>query len=180
GRRRSGQLVLGAVLAVSIAGAIPYMDSIGQHLAHSKEETESSIKADDLYLLQEVSYQELDHIETSGDFTMEAEQVRREGTTVSAVLTVSGADEESWIELPVYWYPGYRLTDGEGNEIPIRLSKESGAVRFTPENGTSEITLRFEEPALWRAADVVSLLTLAGVGIWLVYRKRQAKSVQKE
>ncbi|MDO4285910.1 MAG: 6-pyruvoyl-tetrahydropterin synthase-related protein [Eubacteriales bacterium] len=180
GRWQSGQFVLGVVLAVSVAGAIPYLDSIGQHPAHSKEETESSLQADELYLLREVSYHDLNAIVTSGDFTMEAEQVRREGTTVSAVLTVSGADEESWIELPVYWYPGYRLRDVEGNEIPIRLSQESGAVRFTPENGTTAITLRFEEPALWRAADVVSLLTLAGVGIWLVYRKRQAKSVQKE
>ena len=73
----------------------------------------------------------------------------------------------AWIEMPLLYFPGYRGEDGNGNPLPVHFSGPSG-----------EIHVFFRERRLWRAAELVSLLTAAWF-IWEICRHRSELSEER-
>ena len=87
------------------------------------------------------------------------------------VVTIDCAadGQDGSLELPLLYYPGYRVLTGSG-----ALSQSGhGLVRLTvPEGWDGVITVGFREPKRWLLADLLSLLTAAGLGCLAVRRRR--------
>lgn len=82
---------------------------------------------------------------------------------------------ERFADLPLFYYPGYRAQDQDGNELPV-IKGEDGLARVhfaAQEEG--QIRVFFKERRLWRASELISLLSAAGLILWLAERKRREK-----
>ncbi len=103
-------------------------------------------------------------------------EVSRDGTEASFTYEKSEGTGEAYVEVPFNYYPYYYAVDENGNELPTDIT-ELLCLRVTlPEDSSSgTVTIRFEIPVLWRAGDVISLLTLLGLVSLAVlsYRKRK-------
>lgn len=117
-------------------------------------------------------------VETRDGFTCEtavttveiASVERRGNTTVLSCSEVNG--ELGYAELPLLYYPGYTILDGEGEVFRTA----NGMVGVTvPAGFSGEISVAFREPKRWLAADLVSLVTLLallGYGVRSIRRKK--------
>lgn len=105
--------------------------------------------------------------------TVEIASVERRGnTTVLSCSEVNG--ELGYAELPLLYYPGYTIVDGEGEVFRTA----NGMVGVTvPAGFSGEISVAFREPKRWLAADLVSLVTLLGLLGYGVRSIRRKKSV---
>lgn len=105
--------------------------------------------------------------------TVEIASVERRGnTTVLSCSEVNG--ELGYAELPLLYYPGYTILDGEGEVFRTA----NGMVGVTvPAGFSGEISVAFREPKRWLAADLVSLVTLLGLLGYGVRSIRRKKSV---
>lgn len=93
---------------------------------------------------------------------------RQEGTEIEFYCESDG--KKAYIEVPRLNYKGYHVRDDAGNEYEI-ADGENHVIGFTlPENFAGNITVTFEEPVLWRLAELVSLVAAMG---FLVGRKRR-------
>lgn len=119
-------------------------------------------------------------VETRDGFTCEtavttveiASVERRGNTTVLSCSEVNG--ELGYAELPLLYYPGYTILDGEGEVFRTA----NGMVGVTvPAGFSGEISVAFREPKRWLAADLVSLVTLLGLLGYGVRSIRRKKSV---
>ena len=67
------------------------------------------------------------------------------------------------------------FTDENGNELATDIT-ELLRLRITlPEASSGTVTIHFEIPAIWRAGDIISLLTLAGLAALAVLSCRKRK-----
>lgn len=103
--------------------------------------------------------------------TVEIASVEHHGnTTVLSCSEVNG--ELGYAELPLLYYPGYTILDGEGEVFRTA----NGMVGVTvPAGFSGEISVAFREPKRWLAADLVSLVTLLGLlgyGVRSIRRKK--------
>lgn len=86
---------------------------------------------------------------------------RQEGSEMEFYCESGG--NEAYIEVPVLNYKGYHVRDDAGNEYEIS-DGENDVIAFTlPPNFAGNITVSFEEPVLWRMAEVVSFVTAVGL-----------------
>ena len=86
-------------------------------------------------------------------------------------LEVSQATEDSYIEIPLYYYPNYRAWI-DGQEIPIERGG-LGVIRVPLQDGNFRLEVDFVESGVWIAGDILSMVTalfLAGRALWLKYR----------
>jgi len=77
-------------------------------------------------------------------------------------------DGKTYVEYPIFNYPYYRATDSEGNELTIETGDNCRIRVLIPDNFQSEIHIEFQEPALWRVAELISLISACGVTFLLV------------
>ena len=92
----------------------------------------------------------------------------KHGTNLT--LTLAGAEGAQYVEVPVSYYPGYRAQiDGEACSV---RRGENNVIRlygaWTGE--TSTVQVWFEEPVVWRAAELASL---AGFALLIALCKRK-------
>ena len=89
---------------------------------------------------------------------------------VTAVTCSNATGELQHAELPLLYYPGYTVLEGES----ITFKTENGLVGVTvPADYTGTIRVTFREPKRWLAADLVSLATAVGLAAMAVRRKKK-------
>ena len=170
-QRQIYRLALSGCVLMTVVGALPFMDSTIQEDSITKEETVGG-GGDSLYWFSDVSYELRNTVSGSGEFGLEVAELVRQPRSLEAKLTIENASEESWVDLPIFYFPGYRL-ESEAGSLPIRLG-EHGQVRFTPPNGVYGIHLYFEEWTLWKAADVFSICSIGFFGVWMWKKRKYA------
>ena len=100
---------------------------------------------------------------------------QRDGTTFLRCSEVNG--ETGYAELPLLYYPGYTVPDGQG----IVFRTANGMVGVTvPAGYSGEIRVEFREPRRWLAADLVSLATALVLAARLTIHPRRKKSGGKQ
>ena len=78
----------------------------------------------------------------------------------SAFQAVNRNGGESYVEVPLLYYEGYRAMDGEGNALDVEMG-ENGRVRVClPEGFGGSVKVFFEVPGLWRAAEAVTAVSV--------------------
>ena len=102
-------------------------------------------------------------------------QVSKNGTEASITYEKADGTGETYVEAPLNYYPYYHVTDENGNELATDIT-ELLRLRITlPEASSGTVTIHFEIPAIWRAGDIISLLTLAGLTALAVLSCRKRK-----
>jgi hypothetical protein len=77
------------------------------------------------------------------------------------------------VVLPVLAYDNVHLTDSKGNEITWTKG-HNNCVEISKADYTSDITVQYKEPLMWRVAEVISLVTIVGIIIYY-FRKLSRK-----
>lgn len=76
------------------------------------------------------------------------------------------------ITLPVLLYKGYEAIGESGEKMEIVDSDNHLLQVSVPGGYTGRITVRFTEPWYWRVAEMITLLTIVGMSIWLIRKRR--------
>ena len=95
---------------------------------------------------------------------------------VTTVTCTNATAETQHAELPLLYYPGYTVLDGQG----ITFKTENGLVGITvPANYSGTIRVAFREPKRWLLADLVSLLTLVVLAVRPLLPRKHRKTVKR-
>ena len=107
----------------------------------------------DVYRMREIRIPEVED-----PASMQASIENRNGTTLYVHVENHG-DFDSYVDVPILYYKGYRAED-EGGSVLSVASGDMARVRVTiPSGFIGSIHVFFREPVLWRLAELVSLLT---------------------
>lgn len=110
----------------------------------------------------------------AGEGTEISEMERSKGSIVVTVKNTS--DQESYVDVPFLFYPGYIGTDTATGQKFVAVSSEDARVRIIlPAGYSGTIRIRFQERKLWRCAELLSVLTAAGCVIILRRKKHSEK-----
>lgn len=87
-------------------------------------------------------------------------------------VTIDGAGQDAFVDLPRFWYPGYKAYDAN-MVFPVTKSDNNGRIRVElPEGYKGVLTVRFVEPVLWRIAEIISVLSIVFMGIYAVGERK--------
>ena len=114
-----------------------------------------------------------------GPRTIEADGVTLTDSSLSgltATFTCQSTDGGT-VTVPILYYPYYQAGDEAGNALTVTQDPESKMVRVdVPAGYSGTIRVSYAEPWFWRAAEAVSLLTLAGLIALGVYRRKNTRT----
>lgn len=97
----------------------------------------------------------------------------KDGTHISFSYTAEGV---TYIDLPQLYYPGYKITDGDGNRLTYTISPDT-FIRIENPPPSGSIQAHYTGLGWWRVTDCISLLTIAGWIGWTVWRRRKTRAV---
>ena len=92
------------------------------------------------------------------------------GVTILSCSEVNGTT--GYAELPLLYYPGYTVVQGEGTLFCTANGMVGVAV---PAGYTGEISVAYREPKRWLAADLVSLAALVALAGAFGYSRKKKK-----
>lgn len=121
--------------------------------------------------------------DTPIDFAESRDSVSGEGLTIvkeerqggtHIVTCRNDGNAETDLDVPFLPYRGYRCYDsGTGQELEVRFDVP-GKVRVrVPAGYDGTLRVRFEEPWYWRVCEAVSLISVAGWGLWKLRKDRK-------
>ncbi|MBR6325665.1 MAG: hypothetical protein IKR61_02580 [Lachnospiraceae bacterium] len=97
------------------------------------------------------------------------------GSTRRVQVDRAGAD--SFLELPVFHYKGYVAENpADGGALPITDGTGYVIRVLLPENYSGEVLVRFREPWYWRAAEILSLMSLPALAALVLRGRRRTKA----
>lgn len=93
--------------------------------------------------------------------------------TQNRITARVSAAQDGYVELPLFYYPGYRASiNGEGRTIE---HGENHVIRVLLGEGDSgELQVEYQESILWRLADGVSVLTVFSYLIWRIWNRKRS------
>ena len=95
---------------------------------------------------------------------------------VAHVTLENTGDTPASVALPIYDYGNYHAVDDDGNLWPLTATENSLLELTVPGGYTGTISVYYAEPLLWRVAELISLLTAAGLLVaW--WRKRRSQKL---
>lgn len=116
--------------------------------------------------------------EASSNVTVEAQE--KETDSLRAQVSCSNfSGQAGYVDVPLLHYKGYVAEDVETGERLEVVNNGTGSVRvMVPQGYRGRLEVRFQEPWYWRAAELVSLATLA-VLLVMACRSKKYISAQK-
>ncbi|MCI9297109.1 MAG: hypothetical protein HFI10_06650 [Lachnospiraceae bacterium] len=111
---------------------------------------------------------------TSGD-EVEIENYEKKYTTIKASC-INRSEQEGYVDVPLFYYPCYKAKDMDTNEKLALTYGENAKIRIIlPPGYQGTIKLEVNERKLWKAADLLSIISiLAFTGIW-IQKKRTGR-----
>ncbi len=110
-------------------------------------------------------------IETDG---VQVTESSLDGLRATVTCTSEGGGA---VVVPMLYYPYYVAVDDTGAALEVSRDPQTKMIRVQiPAGYAGTVQVRFAEPWHWRAAEAVSLLTLAGLAAAVVYRRRREKA----
>lgn len=95
------------------------------------------------------------------------------------LVSVSGASEDASLTFPVVYYKGYVTVSGDGKKLDT-LQSSDGRIRvLIPQGFSGELKMGFREPAAWRFAEIISLISIESVILIFTRRKKRRKEISE-
>ncbi len=95
--------------------------------------------------------------------------------TNSMVVKCKTTAGDAYLEVPIFYYPGYVAVDENNNSYTVERGNNS-RIRVTLPNGfEGKITVNFKEPLLWRVGEIISLLTMMGMVMFYFINRRKSQ-----
>ena len=105
---------------------------------------------------------------TEGMETLEV--LDRQGTSMQVYCEAK--EEGGYMDFPVFNYKGYQIQDDTGAKYEIEEGYNHTIGVELPPGFSGVLTLQFREPVLWRVAEVISFISIAGTIVY-IFRKRR-------
>ena len=169
----SGIAILCIMAALCLFSGISYMAMICSTTNTStKDDVAFMNEADYMYCFVGIDHCDKSSITCSDNTVMKVSglTLRDRQVRLRASVSISGTGQNLKVQLPVYYFPGYHLKDGEGNEIPIQMAGD-GRIEYVPSAGTTEIILYYQEFRQWYIADICSLVSVVLILIIFIRRR---------
>ena len=99
-------------------------------------------------------------------------EFEKHGTEITFTgINASGAEQA--VELPLIYYRGYQAKDiNTGELIAVDGNGDNGKLRVQlAGNYSGTVRVKFQEPVLWRIAEIISLVTVLTSGVLFVREK---------
>ena len=159
GNRRLLYGFLCAVLILSLSedARLLLMSGNGRPVAaHEGRIADAGEYDDDLYLFYGLDKESVndDTLRMTGTTVGETARKGFSFTLTDVRTQASG----TFLELPLWYYEGYSATDGGGNSLTLTEGTAHRVRILLPEGFVGEVYLRYAEPLLWRAAELISVL----------------------
>lgn len=97
----------------------------------------------------------------SGD-TIELLSYDKQGTNIT--LTLSGAADGDFIEVPLLYYPGYSARNGDGERLEI-VTGDNNVLRVQLTGGTDSVTIKYAGLLRFKIGCVISLAAVLYLGL---------------
>lgn len=97
----------------------------------------------------------------------------KQGTRVS--LQLEDVQEGDWVEVPLLYYAGYEAKDQQRRRLEV-ISGDNHLVRVLLQEGTTQVELRYRGFWYFRAAELISALTLGAWGVYWWKKRGQSGS----
>lgn len=90
-------------------------------------------------------------------------------------IQCTGAGEGASLQVPLFYYPGYVAYDTEDPAVQFEIGRggNNRICVWLPQGYEGGVRVRFEEPLLWRVAEGISILTMAGLVFAKIYEKKR-------
>lgn len=122
------------------------------------------------YLKNNTTLKDLSYVPENADFTVC--QIMEEKDN-SVTYYVENKDSQANLEVLKLNYKGYTARNAEGEKMTTYDGFNDLLTVVVPANYKGEIKISFEQPALWIAAEIISLLSLATLLYWLWAQRKQ-------
>ncbi len=178
-RRRSRERKVTALVALGVCSlafiqwGTAYTTQLGAALKPGRAvDTYASVGYDNEYFLLGTDKDSLtaDRYITGG--SVELTGYYKRGTRIR--LQMQNAHAGDWVEVPLLYYGGYEARDSQGRRLEVK-DGDNHVVRICLQNGAAWVELRYKGFWYFRAAELVSGLTLGACGIcwWKKKVKRE-------
>lgn len=84
----------------------------------------------------------------------------------------SNSSTSSIVEAALLYFPGWSVSV-DGVEVPIDIAVNSGRIRFRIPGGTHHAAIQFKHTPIRMLSEIVSILTLAGVVVLALFKRRR-------
>lgn len=89
---------------------------------------------------------------------------------------VNNSGKESYVDLPMLYYRGYRAVDDNNQELKVGLGENYVVRVILPGDFEGDISVEFVSPWYWRLAEIVSVIfTIVMSGMYFCRRKASGK-----
>lgn len=105
----------------------------------------------------------------TSDRSVEIISYEKRGTNIS--LNISGATDGNYVEVPLLYYPGYSAKDENGHKLSVEPGNNN-VLRVNLKNDSKNVKIKYSGMTVSKIGCAVSLLTLAGIAILLIYRRK--------
>lgn len=93
-----------------------------------------------------------------------AEVLASEKRYLNTSVTCSAGQKDAFIEIPVFYYPGYVAVDTKGEEYRVSRSMNNNRIRVDiPEGFAGTVNIFYREPVYFRICEIISLIALTGL-----------------
>ncbi|MDD6810844.1 MAG: 6-pyruvoyl-tetrahydropterin synthase-related protein [Lachnospiraceae bacterium] len=160
-----------ALIGVIIFSSFYYIDSNIPLESQSKAIAEVTREMDELYL-PEAARNTKDSLSGTVVFSEDCEctisNITKEYAGLSIDFTVNTTTPDSYMDLPLFYYPDYKIIDENGQVIPYTQSPK-GLIRISLSTEMNYIHAYYVEPLLWRISSVISILFIL---FMIIYYKK--------
>lgn len=167
-RDRNKSLLYLGILAVSMVSTQYYIDEVNglQAKVWTEYNVPSAIGKSEYLYPETMTDNLMGQYYPSGD-QVQVTSLEKDRLSVRCSYEISGSGEGAYIEVPLFYFPGYKGIDHGGNELSLERGR-GNLIRVNLTQPSGEFRVFFQEPLLWRAMEAVSLGAFA-FGVWSLW-----------
>ena len=170
-------LIESMAVIIAIAMGWPAIDAMTQFPTYPNIESIANMNATDFnYLYMDTSFEDLCNrgvlVSTSSDDQV-VKAYNRNALRVETDIDIINEDSEGYVEVPLYYYPGYQVTVNGSREQAIKGTNNVVRVN-TGElgKGLNHIVVEYKQPVVWRIAEIITVITAFAIGL-VYFRSRR-------
>ncbi len=95
----------------------------------------------------------------------------------SYTINCKSLNDDSFLELPLYYYPGYTASTDNGKNLTIERGSNNRIKVTVPNSFEGNIFVKYKEYPIWRISEIISMISFIGL---IILQKKINSNNQKE